>query len=166
MFMKSKKLLKDTKVVDLVSVDHEEISKQTPSILVSDLEIQGSLSTTGVIEVGANVVGNIKGKLITIRSEASVDGNIEADSVLIHGRIKGNIKAKNVNISSTATIEGDLYYSALNIDPGANIIGQLIRESYNQKTATDGDIEDEEIESHEEDNDYDQEEDYQDQNTK
>jgi cytoskeletal protein CcmA (bactofilin family) len=98
--------------------------KQAPSIIVSDLNIEGDISSDGAIEIGGKVKGNVKCKHITVRKSAVIEGNVEADYLVINGKTKsGTLKAKNVTITASARVDGDIEYGYLAVESGAHVNG-------------------------------------------
>ena len=116
MFSKKSKVVKNnvTEITDLVR-------KSIPSIIVSDLNIKGDLTSEGAIEIGGSVNGNIRCNYVTIRKGAKINGNIEAGTLIIHGYVEGKAKARNISVASAGHVKGKIEYGYLNIESGATI---------------------------------------------
>ncbi len=99
--------------------------KSTPTIFAKDLQIEGDISSSGLIEIEGFVKGNIKGNSVIIREGGSMQGELEADSLSIKGKFEGTIRAKSINISSKAKIHGVVEYHSLSVEDGACIDGQF-----------------------------------------
>lgn len=54
-----------------------------------------------------------------------IEGVIEADSVIVKGKIIGSLIANKVTIESTAEVHGDVFHDTLSIEAGAIIEGSL-----------------------------------------
>ena len=78
--------------------------KSTPTIIASDLRIEGVLVSTGLVEIEGNIKGTINGNSIILREEGRIEGTIIAESVSLRGTFDGIIKAKNISISSKAKV--------------------------------------------------------------
>lgn len=96
-----------------------------PTILARDLKIEGSIVSSGLIEIEGNVKGNIKGNSVILREGGVFEGQIMAESLSIRGKFNGAIYAKNLDISSKAIITGDIEYESLSVEDGACIDGQF-----------------------------------------
>lgn len=96
-------------------------NKSVPSIIVSDLNIQGDLVSEGAIEIGGNVKGNVRCHHVTIRKGAQITGDIESDNLIINGAINGTITAKNISITASGEVKGTIEYGYLSVEAGANI---------------------------------------------
>ena len=77
-----------------------------PSIFSEDLIIQGDIKNAGVLEIKGKVKGSINGGSITIREGGKVEGQVNVDSITIHGSFNGDLQAKTINISKGAKIIG------------------------------------------------------------
>ncbi len=73
------------------------------------------------IELDGIIEGDIDGREITVLEGASIHGEVGAQSIIIHGKIRGTVKALSIKVLSTALVEGKLYYKTLSVDPGARI---------------------------------------------
>ena len=89
-----------------------------PSLLSSDLVINGNLESTGDMQVDGTVEGDIKSKKLTISTSAVVRGPTEAKSVVIAGSVIGPIKARHVTLNESAKVIADVIQECLRIDPG------------------------------------------------
>ena len=101
--------------------------KSTPTILARDLKIEGTVMSSGLIEIEGNIKGTIKGNSVILREEGVFEGEIFAESFNIRGKFDGIIRAKNINISSKARVTGTIEYDSLSVEDGACIDGQFKR---------------------------------------
>jgi len=90
-----------------------------PSLLSSDLVINGNLESAGDMQVDGSVEGDIKSQKLTISASAVVRGSIEAESVVIAGSVTGQIKARHVTLNKSAKVIADIIQERLTIEPGA-----------------------------------------------
>lgn len=111
----------------------ETPSKAVPSIISSDLTITGDLVSGGEIQIDGTVEGDISCKALIIGVQGSVTGEVEADSVRLHGQVNGQLRAKTVYLAATARMVGDITHESLAIEPGAFMEGHCRRMS-EQKT--------------------------------
>ncbi len=101
------------------------------SLIAQGSSIEGSLRFTDGLRVDGEVVGNIHanpgGPSILVLSEtAVVTGLIQADHIVINGRVTGPVHAAELlELQPKARIEGDVSYKALEMHQGATISGQL-----------------------------------------
>ncbi len=101
--------------------------KAVPSIVSSDLTIEGNLNSAGEIQVDGVVHGDIKCKALIVGVKGSVTGEVNAQTVRMHGAVKGMIRAKSVFLASTARMSGDVEHESLAIEPGAYMEGHCKR---------------------------------------
>ncbi|MDH4982370.1 polymer-forming cytoskeletal protein [Hyphomicrobium sp. D-2] len=89
------------------------------------LTVRGDLESNGDILIKGNVFGNVHCKLLIIDTDASVEGGIDAEEVIIRGRSTGKINAKRVRMENTAIVESEIIHQIFSADEGARIMGTL-----------------------------------------
>ena len=104
-----------------------EINKSVPSIISADLNIEGNLVSSGEIQVDGNVHGDIRCKVLIVGIKGQVVGEVNAQTIRMHGAIKGTVRAKSVFLASTARMAGDVEHESLAIEPGAYMEGHCKR---------------------------------------
>ena len=104
-----------------------EVNKSVPSIISADLNIEGNLVSSGEIQVDGNVHGDIRCKVLIGGIKGQVTGEVNAQTIRMHGAIKGMVRAKSVFLASTARMAGDVEHESLAIEPGAYMEGHCKR---------------------------------------
>ena len=99
--------------------------RAVPSIISADLKIVGDLISSGEIQVDGEVQGDIRSKVLLVGEGASIKGEIQADTVRVHGNVNGQIKATFVNLAKTAHVVGDILHENLSIQEGAFLEGHI-----------------------------------------
>ncbi len=101
------------------------------SLIAQGSRIEGNLRFTEGLRVDGEVFGNLSAtadqpSILVISEEAVVEGEIDADHVIINGTVKGPVNARQLlELQPRARIEGDVSYKALEMHQGAIIAGQL-----------------------------------------
>ncbi|MBG9389628.1 bactofilin family protein [Caenimonas aquaedulcis] len=101
------------------------------SLIAQGSRIDGNLQFTEGLRIDGEVVGDIRASddqssILVISEAAVVQGQIQADHVIINGTVRGPVHAKDLlELQPNARIEGDVYYRALEMHKGAIISGQL-----------------------------------------
>ncbi len=119
---------------------HESSGKSVPSIISADLKITGDLVSAGEIQIDGTVEGDIECSALIIGVNGSVSGEINAQSVRLHGKVDGVIRAKTVYLAATAHMVGDITHESLAIDPGAFMEGHCGRMVPNKKDTSSNDF--------------------------
>jgi cytoskeletal protein CcmA (bactofilin family) len=107
--------------------------KQPPikSLIAHGICIEGNLVFTDGLRVDGEVRGNIRANegsasILVISESAVVTGLVQADHVIINGRVMGPIRATELlELQPKAKIEGEVSYKALEMHQGAVITGKL-----------------------------------------
>ncbi len=109
------------------SLDGEELGggDSVLSILGSDVTITGDVIGSGELQIEGTIVGNIKGRALTLGETSSVEGSIEADEVRLAGSLTGNVSAASVALLQSAKMTGDITQQSLAMEPGAAFSGQV-----------------------------------------
>jgi len=69
---------------------------------------------------------------VAVGREATIRGQIHAETANIHGNVDGEICAQRVTLSSTARVVGDIVHEEVAIEAGAYVEGQLLRRDAKQ----------------------------------
>ncbi len=94
-----------------------------PTIISSDLRVDGDIASEGEIQIDGAVNGDVKGTKISIGEQGSVKGGVTAERALVRGRVSGQIKARVVTLTRSARVTGDVLHETLAIEPGARLEG-------------------------------------------
>lgn len=105
------------------------MKSKAPSILSADLSVTGSIVSEGEVQLDGSVQGDVRAGSLTIGEEASVKGEVIAETVVVRGRVEGSLKARQVQLASTARVEGDVIHATLAIESGAYFDGHCRRSS-------------------------------------
>jgi cytoskeletal protein CcmA (bactofilin family) len=94
--------------------------------LNADVEIKGSLKFAGELSFDGKLDGDINSEgALTLGDEAVVKGNINANSVVVRGKINGNITAKEkIDIKARTELFGDIRAAKLVIEEGVTFVGK------------------------------------------
>ncbi len=101
--------------------------KDVPSIISADFNLLGNIISDGAIDFNGRIDGNIQCHSLVIRKQGVVNGEIVAESVQVHGKVKGMIRARNVSLLPTAVVEGIIMHHAITIADGAVVDGKMKR---------------------------------------
>lgn len=90
-----------------------------PSILSSDLKIEGDIVSDGDLHISGSVKGDVVARKLTLGEGGSITGSVEADVVVIAGHLAGRLTATSVTLASTAHVVADVTHVSLLIEQGA-----------------------------------------------
>ncbi len=90
-----------------------------PSIISADLVVNGTLTSTGDIQVDGRVEGDVHSAGLVIGDKAFIHGEILAEEVTVRGRVQGSIRARKVLLCSTSHVEGNILHEAFAVETGA-----------------------------------------------
>ena len=106
--------------------DKKKIKDSERSLTSETVSIEGTINSSGAIDVAGLVKGPVISKEIVIRETGSVTGSIEGDRVEIHGHMDGKISGDDVIVGSTGTVKGDIEFgNNLKTENGADIDGYI-----------------------------------------
>ena len=108
------------------------------SLISETVSIEGTINSSGAIDVAGLVKGPVFSKEIIVRETGSITGSIEADNVEIHGHMDGKIVGDDVLIGSTGTVKGDIEFgNNLRTENGADIDGYIKKTNSSKSKLTD-----------------------------
>jgi cytoskeletal protein CcmA (bactofilin family) len=91
------------------------------TIITAGCEFSGKLHCRGASRIGGEIEGEIVSEgLLIIEEDAKINAVVEAEEVVIQGRMVGRLKAKTrIEICSTGSFEGDMEAPSLVVHEGA-----------------------------------------------
>lgn len=105
----------------------------TPSIIASDVSIEGNFTTEGELQLDGHIKGDLICGSLVMGDRGSVVGRIAAESVTIRGKVNGEISSKTVRLEATAHVDGDVFHESMSVEAGARITGQFTYSEYSTK---------------------------------
>lgn len=90
-----------------------------PSIISADLLVNGTLISTGDIQIDGRVEGDVHSAGLVIGDKALITGEILAEEVTVRGKVQGSIRARKVLLASTCHVEGNILHEAFAVEHGA-----------------------------------------------
>jgi|ERR1051325_6815207 cytoskeletal protein CcmA (bactofilin family) len=96
------------------------------NVLTSDVEINGSLKFSGELTFEGKLEGEIVSDgALQLGDTTVINGNINAASVVVRGKVNGNINAKEkIEIKAKTELFGDIKASKLVIEEGVTFVGK------------------------------------------
>lgn len=90
-----------------------------PSIISADMTINGTIQSTGDIQIDGRVEGDVRSVGLVIGDKAEIHGEIFAEDVTVRGKVVGRIRARKVLLAATSHVEGDILHEAFAVESGA-----------------------------------------------
>jgi len=103
-----------------------ENSATPQSVIAADVEITGTIKSTGSVRIDGKLDGelNCTGDAI-IGKSAVIKGNLAVNTATIEGTINGNVTAKDrIEMKSSARVTGDIRAKRLSVEDGVTFIGR------------------------------------------
>lgn len=96
------------------------------NVLNAEVEIKGNLKFAGELTLEGKLDGEINSEgTLLLGDTAVINGNINAASVVLRGRINGNVVAKDkIEIKAKTEMFGDIKASKLTIEEGVTYVGK------------------------------------------
>jgi cytoskeletal protein CcmA (bactofilin family) len=104
-----------------------ERGQKTDSLIAAGLTIEGKITGEGHLRIAGHFQGDVhvKGDL-TVESGARVQGEVQADTVLVGGEVHGNVIARSqVQLLESGTLIGDLKAGSLTVAAGSRMRGKV-----------------------------------------
>ena len=115
----------------------KKLTDSERSLISETVSIEGTINSSGAIDVAGLIKGPVFSKEIIIRETGSITGTIEGDHVEIHGHLDGKVSGQNVVIGSTGTVKGDIEFgNNLKTENGADIDGYIKKTNKSKSTLT------------------------------
>ena len=111
----------------------EIIKSSMPSIVASSMYIEGTLNSSGCIEVEGKIKGSIIARSIIIREKGICEGTISSDMIDIQGKFSGDLDVNSIKVSKKAIVTGKFTYNSLVVEDGASIEGEFKKREAKEK---------------------------------
>ena len=95
------------------------VRSAAPSIISGDLVVNGTLTSTGDIQIDGRVEGDVRSAGLVIGDKAFIHGEVMADDLTVRGRVQGSIRARKVLLCATSHVEGNILHEAFAVEAGA-----------------------------------------------
>ncbi len=101
-------------------------ASSSKNVLTSDVEIKGNLKFSGELTFEGKLDGEIQSDgVLNLGDSAVINGNINAQSVVVRGKVNGNITAKEkIDIKAKTEMFGDIRAARLVIEEGVTFVGK------------------------------------------
>ena len=107
------------------------------SLISETVSIEGTINSSGAIDVAGLIKGPVYSKEIIIRETGSITGSVEGDHIEIHGHLDGKVSGQDVVIGGTGTVKGDIEFgNNLKTENGADIDGYIKKTNKSKSTLT------------------------------
>ena len=115
----------------------KKLTDSERSLISETVSIEGTINSSGAIDVAGLIKGPVFSKEIIIRETGSITGTIEGDHVEIHGHLDGKVSGQDIVIGSTGTVKGDIEFgNNLKTENGADIDGYIKKTNKSKPTLT------------------------------
>lgn len=123
------------------------IVDEIETLIGENTVLQGSIKSKGSIRIDGRLEGSVlEGNQVIVGVKGYVQGDINANSVVVGGKINGNVTAKeNIELKPGGQLLGDIHTSVLSIGEGAIFEGHCVMTSDQTKVI---DVGEESIPSH------------------
>jgi len=113
---------------NIKTMEYRMTTNANPSknVLNSDVEVKGNLKFSGELTFDGKLEGEIQTDgTLNLGEGAVINGDINAQSVVVRGKIKGNINAKEkIDIKAKTELFGDIRAAKLVIEEGVTFVGK------------------------------------------
>jgi cytoskeletal protein CcmA (bactofilin family) len=115
-----------------------------PSVHVDTLigqktTLRGDISFSGGLHIDGTVFGSVVAEsgaeaVLVISEKGVIEGEVRSPHVVINGTVRGDIvAAERIELATQARVNGNIYYKILEMQAGAQVNGQIVREDEPRK---------------------------------
>ena len=113
------------------AIDAELVTQTTramptkPSIISEGFEFVGTITSEGTLNIAGVVKGKITAKSVLIDVEGQVDGELNADHLMVKGKVIGDVTCQDLNVGPRAFMDGSITYQNIHIQRGGRVAGKF-----------------------------------------
>lgn len=104
-------------------------------------EILGDVCFSGGLHVDGRVKGTVmasadKAAALSVSEAGMIEGDVRVPSIMLNGTVNGDVYAtERLTLAAKARVNGNVYYRLLQMEPGAQINGQLVHGDGSEQAA-------------------------------
>lgn len=96
------------------------------SLIGNNTHVVGDVSTRGTLRIDGRVEGNIEADWLILSNQAHVKGDVAASGIIVGGTIDGNLNAKEViEVKNKGRVKGDIVTGKLTVSEGGYVEGKI-----------------------------------------
>jgi cytoskeletal protein CcmA (bactofilin family) len=96
-----------------------------PSIISEGFEFIGTITSEGTLNIAGVVKGKITAKSVLIDVEGQVEGELNADQLMVKGKVIGDVTCQDLNVGPRAFMDGTISYQNIHIQRGGRVAGKF-----------------------------------------
>lgn len=96
-----------------------------PSIISEGFEFVGTITSEGTLNIAGVVKGKITAKSVLVDVEGLVEGELNADLLMVKGKVTGDVKCQDLNVGPRAFVDGTIAYQNIHIQRGGKVAGKF-----------------------------------------
>ena len=98
------------------------------TIIAEGTVCTGELGVIGKLHIDGKMEGVVRSEgFISVGTTGYVHGNIQADKIIISGKVEGNIMCNSLEIMQTGNVKGEISTGEFVIEPGGVFVGSSQR---------------------------------------
>jgi len=98
-------------------------------VIRGDVHFSGGLYIEGRIEGSVVADESDPNAVVTLAENGSIEGELRAPHVVIHGQLLGDIySSQRIELAAAARVEGNVHYSSVEMVAGCTVSGRLIHQ--------------------------------------
>lgn len=98
-----------------------------PSIISEGFEFVGTITSEGTLNIAGVVKGKITARSVLVDVEGQVEGELNADSLMVKGKVVGEVQCQDLNVGPRAYVDGSITYQNIHIQRGGRVGGKFIK---------------------------------------
>ncbi len=100
-------------------------SNRMETIIGADSEFKGELKAKGTVRVDGSMDGEIEADWVIVGESGKIFGSIASRGTIVGGKVEGIIRAKEiVELKHVSSMKGEIHSAKLAISEGAVFVGQ------------------------------------------
>ncbi len=117
------------------NIKKNDTAKEIETLIGENTIFQGTIKSKGSVRIDGRLEGSIlEGHQVIVGVKGYVQGDINANAVIVGGKINGNVTTKeNIELKPGGQLLGDIHTAVLSIGEGAVFEGHCVMTSEKTK---------------------------------
>ncbi len=107
--------------------DYPAFDNAVCTVIAVGTAAQGTIISDDEVHILGTFKGRVDAKLCVVGPNAVVEGEIDAEEILVYGEVIGPLRAYHISLDAGAHVDGNVVSATIEVDNRARLNGSVLR---------------------------------------
>lgn len=107
--------------------DYFALESEEATVIAVGTSAQGTIVSDNEVHILGNFTGRVDAKICVVGPVGIVEGEIDAEEILVFGEVIGPLRAFHVSLDAGAYVDGNVVSATIEVDNRARLNGSVLR---------------------------------------